>query len=107
MSGKGGLMPQEALDIVDPSRIEYSFACIRATQPIGDIFIASIPFKTLIRISYFDVRRVLQVDRDVERYLGVQRPLDDERVRSLSDYVTYKDASFPTSVILAISDEFA
>ncbi|WP_316159086.1 MULTISPECIES: DGQHR domain-containing protein [unclassified Bradyrhizobium] len=94
-------------EVVDPDPIEYSFACIRATQPIGDIFIASIPFKTLIRISYFDVRRVLQEDRDVERYLGIQRPLDDDRVRSLADYVTYKDASFPTSVILAIDEEFA
>jgi DGQHR domain-containing protein len=106
MNGEGGQMP-EAFDIVDPSPIEYSFACIRATQPIGDIFIASIPFKTLIRISYFDVRRVLQADRDVERYLGIQRPLDDDRVGSLSEYVTYKDASFPTSVILAIDEEFA
>ncbi len=80
---------------------------LRATQPIGDIFIASIPFRTLIRISYFDVRRVLQADRDVERYLGIQRPIDDDRVKSLSEYVTYKDASFPTSVILAINEEFA
>jgi DGQHR domain-containing protein len=98
---------QEMLDLVDPDPIKYSFACIRATQPIGDIFIASIPFKTLIRISHFDVRRVLQEERDVERYLGIQRPLEDSRIKSLSEYVNYKDASFPTSVILAIDEEFA
>ncbi len=58
-------------------------------------------------ISHFDVRRVLQEERDVERYLGIQRPLEDKRVRSLSEYVNYKDASFPTSIILAIDEEFA
>lgn len=98
---------QPALDLVDPDSIEYSFSCIRATQPIGDIFVASIPFKTLIRISHFDVRRVLQEERDVERYLGIQRPLDDNRVKSIAEYVNYKDASFPGSVILAIDEEFA
>lgn len=98
---------KEAIDLVDPDPITHAFMCIRATQPIGDIFIAAIPFRTLIRISHFDVRRILQEDRDVERYLGIQRPLEEPRVKSLSDYVNYKDASFPTSVILAIDEEFA
>jgi DGQHR domain-containing protein len=98
---------QEALDLVDPDPITHSFTCIRATQPIGDIFIAAMPFRTLIRISHFDVRRVLQEERDVERYLGIQRPLEEARVKSLSEYVNYKDASFPTSVILAIDEDYA
>ncbi len=98
---------QENLELVDPDPIRHTFTCIRATQPIGDIFIASIPFRILIRISHFDVRRILQQDRDVERYLGIQRPLEDKRVKSLSEYVNYGDASFPTSVILAIDEEFA
>ena len=98
---------QENLDLVDPDPIRHTFTCIRATQPIGDLFIASIPFTVLIRISNFDVRRILQEGRDVERYLGIQRPVEDKRVRSLSDYVNYGDASFPTSVILAIDEEYA
>ena len=64
-------------------------------------------FELLMRISHFDVRRVLQEDRDVERYLGIQRPLEDIRVKSLSEYVNYRDASFPTSIILAIDEEYA
>jgi DGQHR domain-containing protein len=87
--------------------ISETFPCIRASQPIGDIFIAAIPFKALMRISYFDVRRVLQIDRDVEKYLGIQRPLEDKRVKSLAEYVNYKDASFPTSIILAIDEDHA
>jgi DGQHR domain-containing protein len=98
---------QPKLELVDPDPIRHSFACIRATQPVGDIFIGAIPFKTLIRISYFDVRRVLQEERDVERYLGIQRPLEHRRVKALSDYVNFKDASFPTSIILAMDEDYA
>ena len=47
----------------DPDKIELSFRCLRARQPVGDLFVASIPFTTLGRITYFDVRRVLQEDR--------------------------------------------
>jgi DGQHR domain-containing protein len=101
------MQDQHKFELVDPDPIRYSFACIRATQPVGDIFIAAIHFKMLIRISYFDVRRILQEERDVERYLGILRPLEDRRVRSLSDYVNFKDASFPTSVIPAIDEEYA
>jgi DGQHR domain-containing protein len=98
---------QSRFDLADPDPRSFTFPCIKASQPIGDIFIASIPFKRLIMISHFDVRRVLQEQRDVERYLGIQRPLEDKRVKSLSEYVNYKDACFPTSIILAIDEEFA
>jgi uncharacterized protein (DUF885 family) len=61
---------QSKFDLTDPDKISLEFSCIRASQPIGDLFIASIPYKLLMRISYFDVRRVLQTERDVERYLA-------------------------------------
>lgn len=94
-------------DLVDPDKIKFRFPCIRARQPIGDLFVASIPHDKLSKISYFDVRRVLQEDRDVERYLGIQRPLDVRRVKDLSDYVNFRDASFPTSIIISIDEEYA
>lgn len=88
----------------DPSLIEVSFDCIRATQPIGDLFIASIPYRDLIRFTYFDVRRVVSAERDVERYLGIQRPISRARLKDLESYVNFADATFPTSVIVAIND---
>lgn len=91
---------------VDPDLIAFDFPCIRARQPIGDIFVAAIPHKQLQRITYFDVRRVLRDERDFERYLGIQRPLDEKRVQQLNDYVNFKDASFPTSIILAITEGY-
>lgn len=90
----------------DPDQIRFSFPCIRARQPVGDIFVATLPFKRLIDITYFDVRRVLQEERDFERYLGIQRPLDDGRVKVLSDYVNFADASFPTSIIIALEQDY-
>ena len=91
----------------DLGRIDLEFDCLRVTQPIGDIYLASVPCDKLIEITYFDVRRVLQRDRDVERYLGIQRPLNNRRVTELQDYVNYYDASFPTSVIIAVEEPFA
>ncbi|MBJ7441532.1 MAG: DGQHR domain-containing protein [Sphingopyxis sp.] len=93
-------------EIRDPSQIEITFQCLRARQPIGDIFVATIPYKKLAQMTYFDVRRRLQEERDVERYLGVQRPLDDKRVKQLNTYVNLVDASFPSSIIIAISEDY-
>ncbi|MGC6331392.1 DGQHR domain-containing protein [Rhizorhabdus sp. FW153] len=91
---------------VDPDAITFDFPCIRARQPIGDIFVGAIPHKQLQKITYFDVRRVLRDERDFERYLGIQRPLDEKRVGQLNTYVNFKDASFPTSIILALTEGY-
>ena len=93
-------------EILDPDLVEFRFPCICARQPVGDLFIASIPHNVLGKISYFDVRRVIS-ERDVERYLGIQRPLEPKRVIDLEKYVNFQDASFPTSIILAIDEEYA
>jgi DGQHR domain-containing protein len=65
------------------------------------------PHGVLSKLSYFDVRRVLRDERDVERYLGIQRPLDPKRVSELESYVNYRDASFPTSIIVAAEEDYA
>jgi DGQHR domain-containing protein len=95
------------MELADPDRQEVKFPAIRATQPIGDLYVAVIPAHELGKIANFDVRRVLQVERDVERYLGIQRPLNSQRVSTLEKYVNYGDATFPTSIIIAIDDEYA
>ena len=89
----------------DPQSIEWQ--CLQVRQPMGDFFIASVPYQELIEITYFDVRRVMQEERDVERYLGIQRPLNPNRVAVLEKYVQTIDACFPTGVIIAISADAA
>lgn len=92
--------------VPDITKIEIVVDALRVRQPIGDFFSATISYKHLCKISYFDVRRVLK-ERDVERYLGIQRPLNDRRVAELEKYVNFLDATFPSSIILAIDEEYA
>jgi DGQHR domain-containing protein len=79
---------------------EIILPVIQVTQRIGTFYIASISAKDLVQISYADVRRI--EDRDVEKYLGIQRPLDIKRVQQIKKYLTSPDASFPTGIVLAI-----
>lgn len=75
--------------------------CLRVQQPLGEFFIASIDSKLLCEITEFDVRRMIK-ERDIETYLGIQRPLNPHRVKELGSYVNTADACFPTGVILAV-----
>ena len=59
----------------------------------------------LVSIAWADVRRI--EERDVERYIGIQRPLVPARVREISQYVGTVDAAFPTTVILAVGSKDA
>jgi DGQHR domain-containing protein len=81
------------------------FRCIEVTQPIGTFYMGAMDSDDLFRIAYADVRRI--EDRDVEKIIGIQRPLDSRRVEELKKYVTTVDASFPTSIILAVDGERA
>ncbi len=93
-------IPREDSITLDP------FPCIEVNQPIGKFYIASIPSDILVRISYADIRRI-EKERDIETYLGIQRPLSKDRIKDLQIYVGTTDACFPTSVILAISGKCA
>jgi len=83
------------------------FQVIKVSQPIGDFFIGNISARDLVTISYADVRRIEGEDREVERYLGIQRPLDKGRVAAIRRYLNSPDASFPTGVILAVDQNCA
>ncbi len=78
--------------------------CLEIEQPIGKFYIGVMDAKDLFSISYADVRRISK--RDVEQYLGIQRPLSPKRVKEISNYVNTVDATFPTGVILSIESEY-
>lgn len=84
----------------------FSVKAILVKQPMGDFFIASIPHRQLYDIAYFDVRRMLK-ERDVEEYLGIQRPLSEARAQELKQYVRTVDACFPTAIVLAVNGKCA
>lgn len=79
------------------------FTCFEMKQPVGNFYIGIMNYDELVAISYADVRRIEQ--RDVERIVGIQRPLSDTRVAELAQYVNTLDASFPSGVILAVDSK--
>lgn len=81
------------------------FKCIEVEQPIGKFYLGVIDARDLIEISYADVRRIEQ--RDIERIVGIQRPLSYSRVNEIKEYVHTIDASFPTSIILSIPSKYS
>lgn len=84
--------------------IENHIECpaFEVQQPIGRFYLARISPVDLISITRFDVRRIEREEREVETVLGIQRPLSPKRVKEIGEYVNTVDATFPTSVILAI-----
>ena len=83
-----------------------SFPVHKVSQPIGEFYVGVMNFQDLCDITRFDVRRMVK-KRDVETYLGIQRPLNPRRVEELRKYVNTIDATFPTSIIIAVGSECA
>lgn len=80
------------------------FKVLEVTQKGGSFFSASIPARDLVAITYSDVRRLVNEERDVERYLGVQRPLNRSRVKKIREYILSPDPTFPTAIIVAVDE---
>ncbi|MGB5787649.1 MAG: DGQHR domain-containing protein [Stenotrophomonas geniculata] len=83
---------------------KISIPAIRVEQPIGEFFSAVISAEDLLRISSADMRRI---ESDLDMYVGIQRKLDSKRVAEIGKFVESVDATFPTSIVLAVSGEFA
>lgn len=86
---------------------QLSLPVLKVDQPIGTFYIASIKARDLVDISFSDVRRLAQDERDVEKYLGIQRPVSLKRIRDIKLYIEGSDATFPTSVILSVDERCA
>jgi DGQHR domain-containing protein len=84
-----------------------SFKCLQVIQPIGKFYIGVIDSRDLANIAFADVRRIEQEERAVDKYLGIERPLSRSRVEEIKSYVKTVDATFPTSIIVAVSSEDA
>jgi DGQHR domain-containing protein len=47
----------------------------------------------------------LHKEEGIDSYLGIQRELDQKRVKEIRQYVTGLDATFPTSVVLSVPED--
>lgn len=94
-------------ELPDENVKSVKFQCFAIKQPIGDLYVGVMPWRTLCDIASFDVRRIIREQREVETYIGIQRPLNPNRLEELRAYVNLKDATFPTGIILAVEAECA
>lgn len=78
---------------------------IRARQPLGDLYIGTMPSKTLWEIAEYDMREIREKTDGIYQATGVQRELSERRVGEIAEYVKTIDATFPTAVVLAVSAE--
>lgn len=81
------------------------FRCLEVEQPVGKFYVGTIEAQDLVEISHADVHRI--EERDVEKVLGIERPLVKSRVTQLQEYVKTVDATFPTSIVLAVNSKDA
>ena len=86
-------------------RESIRFRCIAVTQPLGRFYVGAIAARDILDIAYADIRNI--GEGDIDKILGIQRELVERRVRELKQYVQNIDATFPTSIILAISSDDA
>lgn len=84
---------------------QISFPAIKLTQPIGSFFIGVMDSRDLVGVAVADIRRL--ESNEIDNYIGIQRRLSSSRSKDLKSYVNSYDATFPTSIILAVNEENA
>jgi DGQHR domain-containing protein len=81
-----------------------TFSAIEIEQPIGKFYVGVIDHHDLTEIAFADVR---QMTDQKDQYLGIQRRVNPVRVEEIRAYTKTKDATFPTSIILAVEGKCA
>jgi DGQHR domain-containing protein len=83
------------------------FRCLEILQPIGVFYVGVMNWDDLVAISRTDVRRLVSKEREIENYMGRQRPLSLTRAKEIGQYTNLSDACFPTGILLAIPEKYA
>lgn len=70
---------------------------IKVVQPLGEFYIAKIKAYDLLKISTSSVARY---DKD-GNLKGNQRPLNEQRLKAIANFIMSDEMSFPTSILIA------
>ncbi|MBZ7065747.1 DGQHR domain-containing protein [Klebsiella oxytoca] len=90
----------------DKNMSNITIKALKVSQPIGEFYFGKIKAKDLVNITYSDVRRMADSEsRQLDDYIGIQRPLIESRVRQINSYISGVDSSFPNSIIIAMSSD--
>ena len=80
------------------------FRCFAVEQNLGDFYVCSHSFRDLLGILKSDPRKWAEDVSD--KMVGVQREIKPKRVKEIADYVTYDYAVFPTSIVIALDENY-
>ncbi|MDE1871207.1 MAG: DGQHR domain-containing protein [Candidatus Micrarchaeota archaeon] len=72
-------------------------------QPLGTFYIGKAFANDVTKICSVNKRRK-EVGDELDKYIGMQRELNQSRKKQIQDFVLTKDASFPSSIILAVKE---
>lgn len=83
------------------SNENLSFPVFPVQQPIGTFFVGVVDAKELLKICEFDFRRISE---DGNEFIGIQRKINERRVKDIGKYITTSDAVFPTSIVISLDN---
>jgi len=86
-------------DIKTPIVLQVS----KVEQPIGEFYVGRLDARTLTKISYTEIRAFLDGTQD--KIAGIQRERSPKRIEDIKKYVNLDYATFPTSIIIAVTPE--
>jgi len=75
---------------------------LKVIQNMGEFYVGVVNSKDVKKICSAEERRVSW--DDLEKYIGMQRPLTKSRVKEIQEYLKTRDATFPNSIILALKE---
>lgn len=70
---------------------------IKVSQPLGDFYLSKIKARDLLRVS---TSSMLRYDKD-GKLAGNQRPLRQDRLKAIANFIKSEEMCFPTSIIIA------
>lgn len=70
---------------------------IKVSQPLGEFYLTKIKARDLLRVS---TSSMLRYDKDGQ-LVGNQRPLKQDRLKAIANFIKSEEMCFPTSIIVA------
>lgn len=75
-------------------------------QSVGIFYSSVVSAQKLLKVCQFDFRQIKD-NGGVKEFLGIQRPLKDDRVNEIRRFISTVDASFPTSIVISVDERCA
>jgi DGQHR domain-containing protein len=83
-----------------------SLPFFEVVQPVGTFYSCVFKAQQLLEICQFDFRQIKE-NNGIKEFMGIQRPLKEDRVKDIRKYIATEDASFPTSIVISVDERCA